>query len=83
MAKDHPWNLGKILKSLAGHIRLPGIRTPYAFYGTAGSVFAMHCEDSMLFSVNILLEGAAKVWYAIAAEHFDADIDVLKVNLYV
>lgn len=84
MAKDHPWNLGTPMEFFAECSEaLPGIRTPYIFVGTAGSLFVGHTEDAMLCSINILLEGEAKFWCCVAAEHFDAVVNVMKVVLFV
>ena len=56
---------------------IPGVTTPYLYFGMWASVFCAHTEDMNLLSINYLHAGAPKVWYAIAAgedakrfEHF-------------
>jgi jumonji domain-containing protein 2 len=46
---------------------IPGVTTPYLYFGMWASVFCAHTEDMNLLSINFLHAGAPKVWYAIAA----------------
>jgi hypothetical protein len=46
---------------------IPGVTTPYLYFGMWASVFCAHTEDMNLLSINYLHSGAPKVWYAVAA----------------
>lgn len=46
---------------------IPGVTTPYLYFGMWGSVFCTHTEDMNLLSINYLHAGSPKVWYAVAA----------------
>lgn len=64
MHPDAAWNLGRVqslLEKIPGE--LSGIKTPYQYYGSPGSVFSWHVEDSNLYSVNYLFFGKVKHWY--------------------
>ncbi|MEW5315471.1 MAG: hypothetical protein WDW38_006897 [Sanguina aurantia] len=68
------WNLRRldtvlstVLKE-AGH-SLPGVNSPYLYFGTWRTTFAWHTEDMDLYSVNYLHYGATKHWYCIPPEH--------------
>ena len=52
-----------ILDSL--DVNISGITTPFAYIGSWGSHFTWHTEDMDLYSMNILIEGAPKVWYCV------------------
>ena len=45
---------------------IPGVTSPYLYFGMWASVFCAHTEDMNLLSINYLHAGAPKVWYAIA-----------------
>eukprot|EP00891_Asterochloris_glomerata_P004705 jgi/Astpho2/4705/e_gw1.00067.210.1_t len=67
------WNVAK-LDSLLTRVleksgkKLPGVNTPYLYFGMFRATFAWHTEDLDLHSVNFLHYGAPKVWYCIAPE---------------
>eukprot|EP00980_Cylindrotheca_fusiformis_P002930 scaffold681_cov130-Cylindrotheca_fusiformis.AAC.6 len=46
---------------------IPGVTTPYLYFGMWASVFCAHTEDMNLLSINYLHAGSPKVWYAVAA----------------
>lgn len=56
--------------------RIDGIFTPYAYYGTAGSIAGIHVEDSDLMSININIWGAPKHWLSTGES---SRADVIKV----
>jgi jumonji domain-containing protein 2 len=67
------WNVGhlpSILNVLGAHQNLPGITTPYLYFGMWKAMFAWHVEDMNLFSINYLHFGEPKSWYAVAPGKF-------------
>ncbi|KAI0315423.1 JmjC domain, hydroxylase-domain-containing protein [Amylostereum chailletii] len=64
------WNvahLPSLLKRIIPKSRehLPGVNTPYLYFGMWRATFAWHVEDMDLFSINYIHFGAGKFWYAI------------------
>lgn len=63
------WNVGKLPSMLArllpSNERLPGVNSPYLYFGMWRATFAWHVEDMDLFSINYIHFGAPKFWYAI------------------
>ncbi|KAH9979809.1 JmjC domain, hydroxylase-domain-containing protein [Russula compacta] len=68
--KTKSWNVGH-LPSLLNRLLpsssngLPGVNTPYLYFGMWRATFAWHVEDMDLFSINYIHFGAGKFWYAI------------------
>ncbi|KAL7410197.1 hypothetical protein BDY24DRAFT_400420 [Mrakia frigida] len=75
--KTKDWNVGKLpnlLNRLKLKKQLPGVNTPYLYWGMWRSSFCWHVEDMDLYSVNYIHFGAPKCWYAIPqakAENFE------------
>ncbi|KAG6879106.1 hypothetical protein C0992_005132 [Termitomyces sp. T32_za158] len=63
------WNVGKLPSALSRLLPpnqcLPGVNTPYLYFGMWRATFAWHVEDMDLFSINYIHFGAPKFWYAI------------------
>ncbi|BEJ16489.1 hypothetical protein CspHIS471_0510940 [Cutaneotrichosporon sp. HIS471] len=61
-----PWNVAH-LPNLLQRIkdRLPGVNTPYLYFGMWRAAFSWHVEDMDLFSINYIHFGAPKFWYAV------------------
>ncbi|KAK0447453.1 JmjC domain, hydroxylase-domain-containing protein [Desarmillaria tabescens] len=64
------WNVGHLESALTRLLPsssqgLPGVNTPYLYWGMWRASFAWHVEDMDLFSINYIHFGAPKFWYAI------------------
>lgn len=44
---------------------MSGVTLPWSYSGMLFSTFCWHYEDLMLYSMNYLHKGAAKIWYII------------------
>ncbi|TIB43146.1 hypothetical protein E3P86_00102 [Wallemia ichthyophaga] len=70
--KTKSWNvanlpsyLTEILKEAGVGAQLPGVNTPYLYFGAWRATFAWHVEDMDLYSINYIHFGAPKFWYTI------------------
>lgn len=61
------WNVGELDSLLSRRLKhaLPGVTTPYLYFGMWRASFAWHVEDMDLYSINYIHFGAPKQWYAI------------------
>ncbi|KAI3624368.1 hypothetical protein CBS14141_002796 [Malassezia furfur] len=66
-ARTTSWNVGTLDSLLSRRLQhaLPGVTTPYLYFGMWRASFAWHVEDMDLYSINYLHFGAPKQWYAI------------------
>ncbi|KDQ52573.1 hypothetical protein JAAARDRAFT_40178 [Jaapia argillacea MUCL 33604] len=64
------WNVAHLQSALTRLLPssskgLPGVNTPYLYFGMWRATFAWHLEDMDLYSINYIHFGAPKHWYAI------------------
>lgn len=66
------WNvahLGDLLPRLApASCKIPGVVSPYLYFGMWRATFAWHVEDADLYSINYIHFGAPKFWYSVPQE---------------
>jgi hypothetical protein len=67
------WNVASLpnpltrLLDLTGR-KLPGVNTPYLYFGMWRAAFAWHVEDMDLYSINYIHFGAPKLWWALPSQ---------------
>jgi len=64
------WNVAHLSSTLTRLLPssdqgLPGVNTPYLYFGMWRATFAWHVEDMDLFSINYIHFGAPKFWYSV------------------
>ncbi|KAJ7320925.1 JmjC domain, hydroxylase-domain-containing protein [Mycena albidolilacea] len=70
-----PSTLSRLLPQSTG---LPGVNTPYLYFGMWRATFAWHVEDMDLFSINYIHFGAPKFWYAVPQARAGALEDTMR-----
>lgn len=56
---------------------IPGISTPYAYYGTTGSIAGIHVEDSDFMSLNVNIWGSSKHWLSTGEANREKVIEIM------
>lgn len=77
------WNVAHLPSALSRLLPatdkgLPGVNTPYLYFGMWRATFSWHVEDMDLFSINYIHFGAPKFWYAIPQSRSCAFEEVMK-----
>lgn len=64
------WNIAN-LDNLLNRVgsKVPGVNTPYLYFGSWKATFSWHLEDMDLYSINYIHFGAPKQWYVVPPEH--------------
>lgn len=66
----HAWNTNHLDNTLNNlGVTLPGVNSPYLYFGMWKATFAWHVEDMDLYSINYIHFGAPKQWYVIQPDH--------------
>ncbi|KAJ6623577.1 JmjC domain, hydroxylase-domain-containing protein [Mycena sp. CBHHK59/15] len=77
------WNVAHLTSTLSRLLPataqgLPGVNTPYLYFGMWRATFAWHVEDMDLFSINYIHFGAPKFWYAVPQARAGALEDTMR-----
>ena len=76
---DIPWNLnrlGTVLDIIPDSI--PGVNSPFLYFGNWRAMFPWHTEDMELWSINYIHFGAPKQWYCVPPEFAERMREVLR-----
>ncbi|KAK4056090.1 hypothetical protein OIO90_002821 [Microbotryomycetes sp. JL221] len=69
------WNVAKLgdllPKLMPKGCAIPGVVSPYLYFGMWRATFAWHVEDADLYSINYIHFGAPKFWYSVPQEQAD------------
>jgi hypothetical protein len=80
--KTTAWNVAHLPSTLSRLLPpsqgLPGVNTPYLYFGMWRATFAWHVEDMDLFSINYIHFGAPKFWYAVPQARAGALEDTMR-----
>lgn len=66
------WNvaaLDDLLMRINPHMPMPGVNTPYLYFGMWRATFSWHVEDADLYSINYIHFGSPKFWYSVPQAH--------------
>ncbi|KAK4049713.1 hypothetical protein OIV83_003988 [Microbotryomycetes sp. JL201] len=70
--KTEHWNVAKLgdllPKLMPKGCAIPGVVSPYLYFGMWRATFAWHVEDADLYSINYIHFGAPKFWYSVPQE---------------
>ena len=71
------WNVAHLPSALTRLLpssgkSLPGVNTPYLYFGMWRATFAWHVEDMDLFSINYIYVGAPSLFLIIVVEFLEA-----------
>lgn len=50
---------------------MPGIFSPFIYFGDTNTFFTLHTEDLNMKAINLLLEGGEKIWISIGPKYYE------------